>query len=543
MSEVEQNIIAPEQSIDSEKGEHGLDTVSSIVHSDTNSEHQNSEQNALSEEQHADNLSDSRGSTRDTGTVDDNTYYDRVQRPFVGRSMEEHHEEEPFEEDESPILTNKFLREMIKKEPRKYYRTAYLNDKLFLHYKGFHNIKNLEQFTDLKCLYFEGNGCRSMKGLEQNTMLRSLMMQENCIDSTEGLETLTQLRMLNMNDNMVTKISGLGGAIALDTIYLKNNRLGQCTDSDVDAIKGLLERPTLTCVDMQGNYLRDTAIFEEVLFKMPNLKCLYLMNNKVVQNMRNYRKTIISRIPTLLYLDDRPVFEDDRRKAEAFCRGGLEEEREEIKKIKKEKDDKHWANHEAFLLMMREAKEKNVHKEQAKTDKKETMKDMMAKAKAKKTAQEENKEFVEKLNEKADERFHEKQNNIEHSEKYDPNEKTEIELLNEENNRKGAEAFDKLVQEEKDKEGKVLVEDDKSPIQEDTESDHEDVPALEEPDREQLELEQLQKTKEMKQKEWLSSVMKEQEQSREMQAEQTDNQTETIADDQSESDKSNVELD
>ena len=62
----------------------------------------------------------------------------------------------------------------------------------------------------------------------------------------------------------------------------------------------------------------------------------------------SYRKTVIARIPTLTYLDDRPVFEEDRRRAEAFGKGGIEAEREEMKKIKKEVNDKHWANHEAF---------------------------------------------------------------------------------------------------------------------------------------------------------------------------------------------------
>jgi hypothetical protein len=53
-------------------------------------------------------------------------------------------EEEEKDADGYKNLTNKYLRELIKKNPKKYYRTAYLNDKLFLHYSGFHKMANLE---------------------------------------------------------------------------------------------------------------------------------------------------------------------------------------------------------------------------------------------------------------------------------------------------------------------------------------------------------------------------------------------------------------
>jgi dynein assembly factor 1 len=81
---------------------------------------------------------------------------------------------------------------------------------------------------------------------------------------------------------------------------------------------------------------------------MPKLAVLYLNGNDVTKKIKNYRKVLIARIPTLKYLDDRPVFDDDRRYAEAFARGGIEEERKERDVLKKEKDDAHWKNHEAF---------------------------------------------------------------------------------------------------------------------------------------------------------------------------------------------------
>ena len=42
-------------------------------------------------------------------------------------------------------------------------------------------------------------------------------------------------------------------------------------------------------------------------------------------------------MPKIAYLDDRPVFEDDRRFAAAYAIGGYPEEREERKRVKKEK--------------------------------------------------------------------------------------------------------------------------------------------------------------------------------------------------------------
>ena len=60
------------------------------------------------------------------------------------------------------------------------------------------------------------------------------------------------------------------------------------------------------------------------------------MGNPVVKDIKHYRKTIIAKCKALRYLDDRPVFEDERRYCEAFAKGGIEAEREERKKYKQE---------------------------------------------------------------------------------------------------------------------------------------------------------------------------------------------------------------
>ena len=131
----------------------------------------------------------------DVSHMDYNNYDPLVDnRQYTYMTNPRNDTEEQQEADGSPILTRRFLYELFKKEWRRYYRTPELNEKLFLHYKGFSYIKNMELFTNLKCLYFEDNGCRSLKGLEHNTELRSLFIQENIIETIEGLDTLRELR-------------------------------------------------------------------------------------------------------------------------------------------------------------------------------------------------------------------------------------------------------------------------------------------------------------------------------------------------------------
>lgn len=193
---------------------------------------------------------------------------------------------------------------------------------------------------------------RKIEGFETLAKMRCLYLQENLIAKIEGLEGMPILYQLNLSNNCLVTIENLGGC-ALDTLYLNRNRIGRNGLSD---LMGLLECPTLTTLDLQNNLIDDEACVDEVFCKMPTLKVLYLQNNPVCKKIRNYRKIIISKIPTLMYLDDRPVFEEDRRHAEAFVRGGLDEERAERVLIKKENDEKHMKQHLAFKNMIANAR-------------------------------------------------------------------------------------------------------------------------------------------------------------------------------------------
>ena len=56
----------------------------------------------------------------------------------------------------------------------KLYKTPSLNDKLYLHFKGFQKVAHLEPYTGLKALFLEGNDIESLDGLPPLADLKCL---------------------------------------------------------------------------------------------------------------------------------------------------------------------------------------------------------------------------------------------------------------------------------------------------------------------------------------------------------------------------------
>ncbi|KAA0148368.1 hypothetical protein FNF29_06755 [Cafeteria roenbergensis] len=195
------------------------------------------------------------------------------------------------------------------------YGTAYLNDVLYLHHKGFAKIENLEPYTGLKVLWLEANGLRRIEGLEAQTSLRALMLHENAIARIENLEHLVDLTQLNLSDNCIDRIEGLSPLTKLETLTIANNQLETAED-----IRAVADLPALACLDLKGNIIDDPAVLD-VLAAMPSLRVLYLQGNPVVKRIRHYRKTVISRLEGLRFLDDRPVFDEERERVTAWAAG------------------------------------------------------------------------------------------------------------------------------------------------------------------------------------------------------------------------------
>lgn len=171
---------------------------------------------------------------------------------------------------------------------------------------------------------------------------------------------MTNLRTLNLSENNIFKIEGLENCVQLISLYIKKNKIGVKSNDDTrsgsevcqESLAGLLECPSLESIELSDNYIEEPECIEEIFMKMPNLKVLYLLKCPVTREIKNYRKHVISCLPDLRYLDDRPVFDDDRRHAEAFARGGITEERKERDLIKEEKQAKHDKMHSDFRAMM-----------------------------------------------------------------------------------------------------------------------------------------------------------------------------------------------
>ncbi|KAJ3276160.1 Dynein assembly factor 1, axonemal [Terramyces sp. JEL0728] len=252
------------------------------------------------------------------------------------------------------LMTLAYLKQLCKEQ--KVYQTPELNDILYLHFKGFSRIENLDLYTGLKSLWLEGNGISKIENIEMLSELRCLFLQQNCIEAIENLEKLEKLDTLNVGNNLVKKIQGLESLKYLKTLQIQSNFLISYED-----LAGLLDCPSITVLDLGNNKIEDPEIVS-ILEQMPNLAVLNLMGNPVIRKITNYRRIMVSKIKTLTYLDDRPIFDKERLTTDAWAVGGMEGERLERERIYEEEKKKQEANFEAMRILQENGRKKRLEK-------------------------------------------------------------------------------------------------------------------------------------------------------------------------------------
>ncbi|XP_047691651.1 dynein axonemal assembly factor 1 isoform X2 [Prionailurus viverrinus] len=256
--------------------------------------------------------------------------------------------------DHGPRMTKRFIQKLCKQH--QLYITPALNDTLYLHFKGFDRIENLEEYTGLRCLWLECNGIQRIENLEAQTELRCLFLQVNLLHKIENLEPLQKLDALNLSNNFIKTIENLSCLPVLNTLQMAHNHL-----ETVEDIQHLKECLKLCVLDLSHNKLSDPEILS-VLESMPDLRVLNLMGNPVIKHIANYRRTVTVRLKHLTYLDDRPVFPKDRACAEAWARGGLAAEKEEREQWESRERKKITDSIEALAMIKRRAEERKLQK-------------------------------------------------------------------------------------------------------------------------------------------------------------------------------------
>jgi len=231
--------------------------------------------------------------------------------------------------DNIPLITKTSLREAAIIHGG--YETPALNDKLYLHFKGFRKIENLDEYKNLKALWLDSNGLQCLENLGHLQSLRCLYLQRNLLSSIHiGLEGLYSLVQLDLSENRITIIDGLHCLPCLESLNLSKNLL-----KSSKTISHLTLCKRISALDLSQNNITGEASFE-VLTKIPSLISLHVAGNPVVHEVLHFRKRMTVEVKTLRFLDS-PIFDQERVTSEAWSKGGKEAElqlKNQLKELK-----------------------------------------------------------------------------------------------------------------------------------------------------------------------------------------------------------------
>jgi dynein assembly factor 1 len=224
------------------------------------------------------------------------------------------------------------------------YEQTEINEKLYLQYGGFTSIGGLEKFEKLGCLWMQNNFISRIVGLDVPSCanhLQQLYLMDNNLHEMEGLESLVHLTDLVLRGNNIREIKGIRTLERLVNLDLSDNQISCGFDE-------LLTVPNLKNLHLHKNVIVDEVVLDVVEHK-PKLTLLTLKNNPLVNNVKPYRKTVVARVESLNFLDDRAVTEIERISCTAFFKGGIEAERKARADFQETQRKQQMAQHEQWI--------------------------------------------------------------------------------------------------------------------------------------------------------------------------------------------------
>jgi len=210
-------------------------------------------------------------------------------------------------------MTTDALRDLCRE--RGLYESPNLNTKMYLHCRGFRRIQALDQYYNVKALFLDANAIETIENLDRLQELVTLCLDQNLIERIENLTFNLKIQRLNLSYNEISKVENLRHLTCLEDLNLSHNKLVQLDEE-------LLHIPNLHNLDISNNLITEGGDAVSFFSQMQQCRQIKFFGNKGWRNISHWRQKIINNLPSITYLDDKPVFEIERVTAKAWQEGG-----------------------------------------------------------------------------------------------------------------------------------------------------------------------------------------------------------------------------